>query len=147
VDDPRRDAVYQAEHVALDGVGPRFARWTDVVAYVDSLTTDARWTDVFPSAPVEVVVERRSRSARYSAADVAHGVIHIRDGSWDAATVLHELAHLAVGDDLDDGVEEPHGERFVGTMLELVRSFLGFDAYGALRAELDRRGVPWRAPG
>ncbi len=138
------DAVYEAEHAALDGVGPRLARWTDVVDYVDSLTTDARWTDVFPDAPVEVVVERRSRSARYSAADPAHGVIHIRDGSWDAATVLHELAHLAVG---VDGDEEPHGEQFVGTMLELVRAFLGFDAFGSLRSELDRRGVPWRAPG
>jgi putative metallohydrolase (TIGR04338 family) len=143
VDDPRREAVYSAEHAALDDIGPRFARWTDVVAYVDSLTTDARWTDVFPDAPVEVAVERRSRSARYSAADVAHGVIHIRDGSWDAATVLHELAHVAVGADED---EEPHGERFVGTMLELVRAFLGFNAYGALRMELERRAVPWRAP-
>jgi putative metallohydrolase (TIGR04338 family) len=98
---------------------------------------------VFPEAPVEIEVVRRSRSARYSAAEPTRGVIHIRDGSWDASTVLHELAHLAVGDDEDI---EPHGERFVGTMLELVRAFLGFDAYGALRTELDRRGVPWRAP-
>jgi putative metallohydrolase (TIGR04338 family) len=143
MDDPRRDAVYAAEHAALDDVGPRFGRWTEVEAYVDLLTTDARWTDVFPDAPVEVQVVRRSRSARYSAADPAHGVIHIRDGSWDAATVLHELAHVAVGDERDD---EPHGEHFVGAMLELVRTFLGFDTYGALRTELDRRGVPWHAP-
>jgi putative metallohydrolase (TIGR04338 family) len=144
VDDPRRDAVYSAEHAALDGTGPRLRRWTEVVAYVDSVTTDARWIDVFPDAPVEVVVERRSRSARYSAADPLHGVIHIRDGSWDAATVLHELSHLAVG---GDEHEEPHGARFVGAMLELVRAFLGFDAYGSLRSELERRRVPWRAPG
>jgi putative metallohydrolase (TIGR04338 family) len=143
MDDPHRDAVYAAEHVALDDVGPRFARWSDVVAFVDALTTDTRWTDVFPDAPIEVEVVRRSRSARYSAADPSHGVIHIRDGSWDAATVLHELAHLAVGVDDDT---DPHGERFVGTMLELVRTFLGFDAYGALRTQLDRRGAPWRAP-
>jgi putative metallohydrolase (TIGR04338 family) len=143
MDDPRRDAVYSAEHAALDDVGPRFTRWTEVVAYVDSLTTDARWTDVFPDAPVEVEVVRRSRSARYSAAEPARGVIHLRDGSWDASTVLHELAHLAVGDEANT---EPHGERFVGTLLELVRTFLGFEAYGALRTELDRRGVPWRAP-
>jgi putative metallohydrolase (TIGR04338 family) len=143
VDDPRREAVYAAEHAALDGMGPQLRRWPDVVAFVDSVTTDARWSDVFPDAPLEVAVERRSRSARYSAADAEHGAIHIRDGSWDAPTVLHELAHLAVG--VDDH-EEPHGARFVGTMLELVRAFLGFEAYGSYRAELERRGVPWRAP-
>jgi putative metallohydrolase (TIGR04338 family) len=141
VDDPRREAVYAAEHAALDGVGPRFARWREVVAFVDGVTTHPRWTDTFPEAPIEVAVERRSRSARYSAADVERDAIHVRDGSWDAATVLHELAHLAAGD-----TQPPHDERFVGVMLELVRSFLGFDAYGALRTELDRRGVPWLAP-
>ena len=69
---------------------------------------------LFPDAPLEVTVMRRSRGATFSAAYVPAGedaaAIWIRDGSWDAATVLHELAHVAVG--ADPGPDGTHGERF-----------------------------------
>ena len=45
------------------------------------------------------MIERRSRGATFSCATVAPdrstGLLLIRDGSWDAVTVVHELAHLA----------------------------------------------------
>ena len=148
MNDPQRERLYRAEDEALGSFGPRFARWREVVAWVDSVTSDPRWIDAFPDAPIEVQVERRSRSARSSVADVATATIHIRDGSWDAPTVLHELAHLATGEPAPDGpstAADAHGPRFAGTELELVRRFLGFHAYGALRNEFDRFGVRWLA--
>ncbi|HKY15902.1 MAG TPA: hypothetical protein VJM33_13340 [Microthrixaceae bacterium] len=147
MNDPQRERLYRAEDEALGSFGPRFARWREVVGWVDAVTSDPRWIDAFPDAPIEVHVERRSRSARSSVADVASATIHIRDGSWDAPTVLHELAHLATG---EPPTEDPplagsgaHGPQFAGIELELVRRFLGFHAYGALRNEFERFGVRW----
>jgi putative metallohydrolase (TIGR04338 family) len=102
------------------------------------VTTDPRWTDRHPDAPVAVEVRRRSRSASYSVAEPAAATIHIRAGSWDGPTVIHELAHLAVAAEHGSAAVEPHGAEFREILLDLVRSFLGFDAYVALRTELDR---------
>lgn len=133
--DRQREAVYRAETEALGAAGPRFRRWVDLEAWVGAVVTDDRWLDGFPGAPVEVAVLRRSRGATASVAEVDRAVIHIRDGSWDAPTVVHELAHLA-------SVGPPdHGPRFAATELALVRSFLGFPAYGALRTAFVRHGV------
>jgi putative metallohydrolase (TIGR04338 family) len=148
VNDPQRERLYRAEDAALGGFGPRFRRWTEVVEWVDRVTTDPKWIDGFPEAPIEVHVERRSRSARSSVADPSSATIHLRDGSWDGPTVVHELAHLAAEDAGVDQHTEPgttaaHGPRFAGVELELVRRFLGFHAYGALRNEFDRLGVRW----
>jgi putative metallohydrolase (TIGR04338 family) len=136
VPDPQRERLYAAEAEALAEVGPRFTRWDELVAWVDSVTTDPRWIDGFHDAPIAVEVVRRTSSARYSVAEPEAGAIHIRAGSWDAPTVLHELAHLAVG-----AVDEPHGARFCGVLLDLVRMWCGVDAWAALRTELRSRSV------
>lgn len=144
--DPFRDALYRAEHEALPDGGRRFTRFAELESWVEALVLGPVWEELFPEAPLEVSVMRRSRSATFSAAFVPDGedaaAIWIRDGSWDAATVLHELAHVATGS--ATGPTGPHGERFATALLRLWRAVLGVHAYGALRSCLDAHGAPYQ---
>lgn len=140
-DDRFRLAVYVAEDEALPDGGRRFRRFAELEEWVRSVVGDPWWEETFPHAPVEVDVLRRSRSSTFSAAHVDRredaAVIWIRDGSWSAVTVVHELAHVAT--------ERPtvgHGPEFVGALLALWRRHLGVHAYSALRSALAARGVP-----
>ena len=99
--------------------------------------SDDRFHEAFESAPLEIEVRRRSRSARASLAVPGDRVIWIRDGAWNAITILHELAHLA------RVAEEPHGAAFAGAELELIRLFSGFDDYVALRTAFDAHDVAY----
>ena len=138
--DPQRLAVYAAEDALLCDIGPRFTRWTQVEAFVERVIADSHYLDLFPNAPLEISLQRRSRSATYSAAVPAHGVILIRDGSWNAVTILHELAHLVCT------TSEAHGPRFVATELSLVRRNCSFDDYLALRESFAAHGVRQEGP-
>ena len=133
-DDPQADPLYRAED-SLGDVGPRLARWADVETFVERVVSDRAWVERGPWIPLEVRVVRRSRSARYAAATIGTDAIHIPDGQWRPLVVLHELAHLAAPG------EEPHGPRFAGIELALVRSVLGFEVYGALRRAFDEAEV------
>ena len=78
--------------------------------------------------------------------DGDEAAIWIRDGSWDAVTVVHELAHVATGvaghgEGPDGG---PHGVGFATTLLRCWRELLGVQAYGALRSAFDTNGIPYR---
>jgi putative metallohydrolase (TIGR04338 family) len=143
--DPHRDTVYGCEQAALPEGGRRFRRFADLEAYVVAVMTGAWWDQVFPEAPIEVDVMRRSRGATFSAAHVSAdgdaAAVWIRDGSWDAVTVVHELAHVAAG---RPGPTGPHGEEFATTLLLLWRELLGVHAYGALRSGFADHGVPYR---
>lgn len=128
--------------------GRRFIRFAEIQAFVDSAVAEPFWEDTFPDAPVAVEVMRRSSGSRFSAAHVADdgwdGVIWIRDGSWDAVTVVHELAHVAAGSWREPGrwASEPgHGPRFVDALCRLWSRHLGMHAYGALRISLADHGV------
>ena len=144
--DPHRDAVYRAEHQALPDGGRHFARFAELEAWVERVVLGPRWEAMFPEAPLEVAVLRRSRSATFSAAHVTPSgdaaAIWIRDGSWDAATVVHELAHVAAGGHPDPS--GPHGRRFATALLRLWRELMGVHAYGALRSALEDQGVPYQ---
>jgi putative metallohydrolase (TIGR04338 family) len=144
--DPHREAVYRAEHAALPDGGRRFTRFATLEAWVEQVVLGPRWEALFPDAPLEVAVLRRSRSATFSAAHVTPegdaAAIWIRDESWDAATVVHELAHVAAGPSPDP--TGPHGRRFATTLLRLWRELLGLHAYGALRSAFDDQGVPYQ---
>jgi len=133
--DPQRDAVYAAEDSVLAGIGPRLERWTAVEAFLESVLADPAYVELFPDAPLDITLQRRSRSATASLAVPARLVIAIRDGSWNALTILHELAHL-----IDHGAQ-PHGPQFAAVELELVRRWCGFDAYVALRTAFAGHGV------
>ena len=148
-DDPHRDRLYAAEHDALPDGGRRFRRFAEVERYVDDVVTGAFWESRFPDAPIEVQVLRRSRGATFSAAHVTDegdaAAVWLRDGSWDLATVAHELAHVASAPGPASGPDPtgPHGERFATALLVLWRQLLGVHAYGALRSCLDDQGVPY----
>lgn len=128
--------------------GRRFRRFAEIETFVRIVMEDPFWEVTFPDAPVAVEVLRRSRSATFSAAHVTDdgwdAVIWIRDGSWDAVTVVHELAHVAAGSRRSPGrwAREPgHGARFVDALCLLWRRHLGLHAYGALRLALGENGV------
>lgn len=146
--DPRAEAVYAAEEEALAGGGRRFRRFSEVEGFVHAALSEPFWAERFPDAPVGAEVVRRTHRATASGAHVTDdgwdAVIWIRDGSWDAVTVVHELAHVATGSWREPGRwsgEPGHGERFVAALLELWRHHLGLHAYGALRSGLDERGL------
>lgn len=138
--DPWRHLVYAAEDAVSAEIGPALRRWTDVEAFLESVLVSDHYQDHFPDAPLDVELRRRSRSARASLAVPANGVILVRDGSWDALTVLHELAHLVA----PDGT--PHGRRFVEAELELVRGRCGIAASAALRHSFVQHGLPLDRP-
>lgn len=146
--DPHRDALYAAELAALPDEGRRFHRFVQVCDYVESVVLGPWWERTFPDAPIEVAVLRRSRSATFSAAHVtddgSEGVIFLRDGSWNAATVVHELAHVAAAPRATSDRSGPHGEQFATALLQLWREHLGVHAYGALRSGLEDHGVPYQ---
>ena len=147
--DPFRDTVYAVENAALPDGGRRFRRFAALESYVESVMTGSWWEQSFPRAPIEVDVMSRSRGATFSAAHVSEdgdaAAVWIRDGSWDAVTVVHELAHVASAGPA--GVTDPsgpHGREFTTALLQLWRELLGVHAYGALRSGLDDHGVPYR---
>jgi putative metallohydrolase (TIGR04338 family) len=143
--DPLGAAVVAAEHRALPDGGRRFRRFAELEAWVREVLDDPWWSDEFPDAPVEVDVLRRSRGATFSAAHVTpagdSAAIWIRDGSWDAATAAHELAHVACG---PTDLGEAHGPAFAAALLAIWRRHLGVQAYGALRSALEENGVPYQ---
>jgi putative metallohydrolase (TIGR04338 family) len=137
--DAEAGAVYAAEDAVADALAlRRFSRFADIERYVATVTTSAWWDESFPGAPVESRVLRRSRSATWSAACSTAdevGVVALVDGrGWGLETVLHELAHLAVGP------ASGHGPAFRRGLLELWRHEAGIQAWAALRAELAASG-------
>ena len=148
-EDPHRDVIYAAENQAMPSGGRHFSRFTDLEAYVESVLAGSWWDREFPAAPLEVQLIRRSRSATFSAAAVDRtgdeAAIWIRDGSWDAVTVVHELAHVASAQPTSSpDPTGPHGQEFATALLLMWREFLGLHAYGALLSGFDDHGVPYR---
>ncbi len=144
--DPHREVLYRCEHQALPSGGRRFRRFGELEQFVQSVVLGAWWEATFPDAPLEVTVLRRSAGATFSAAHVeadgTEAVVWLRAGSWDAVTVVHELAHVAVG--AHPGPDGPHGTAFATTLLVCWRELLGVQAYGALRSAFDTNGIPYR---
>lgn len=133
--DPQQHRVYAAEDAVADEIGPRLRRWTEVEAFLTRVVTSAWYHELFPDGPIDVELQRRSRSATASLALAGADVIAVRDGSWNAITLLHELAHLVAPG------EPPHGPRFTATELELVRRVCGIEAFAALRSSFDTHDV------
>jgi putative metallohydrolase (TIGR04338 family) len=152
--DPQREPLYRCEQLALPDGGRRFRRFSELEQYVQSVVLGPWWEHSFPEAPIEVTVLRRSSGATFSAAHVtpdgAEAVVWVRAGSWDAVTVVHELAHVAVGRASGQPVGQPvggsapHGAEFAGALLVCWRELLGVQAYGALRSAFDTNGIEYR---
>jgi len=130
VDDPQRLALYRAEDNVAAHIGPTWRRWSDVEAALDAILRSDSYRELFPDSPTELLLARRSRSARASFAQRETGTIAIRDGSWNAITLLHELAHIVTS------AGPPHGRAFVDNEVALVRDVCGFEAALVLGASL-----------
>ncbi|MEX0768135.1 MAG: hypothetical protein WD029_06665, partial [Microthrixaceae bacterium] len=122
--DPFRERVYALEAQALEDNGRKFAKFAQIESYVESVLLSPWWEHQFPAAPLDVQLFRRSRSATFSAAAVdrsgEEAAIWIRDGSWDAVTVVHELAHVASAQPVHS--PDPtgaHGQAFTTALLVL----------------------------
>lgn len=127
----------------------RFRRFSQIEDYLETLVSGAWWSLRFPDAPLEILLQRRSRGATFSAAACAGtghrvdgrevdraGIIWLVDGhGWGLETVLHELAHLAA---------EPgagHGPEFRDSLGELWRHEAGIDAWAALQHGFSAAGL------
>lgn len=125
-------AVYDAEDAAAAAFPPRrYRTFAELGSHVEAIVCSDWWADTFPGAPIEVHVERRSRTATFSAAcrSDGAGILWFVDGEhWTAAVVCHELAHVASG--------SGHDAAFRTALLQLWRRELGFLAATALEAAL-----------
>ncbi len=141
--DPQAAAVYAAEERAVDVASlRRFNTFAEIEAYIERVTISLWWSERFPDAPIEVVVQRRSRTATFSAAattDDHVGIIALVDGvGWGLETVLHELAHLAAGR------IAAHGAAFRHALADLWRHEAGVEAWAALDSILASDPSPGR---
>ena len=127
----RQHCVYASEEAALADAGRVFRHLGEVRAYVDELVASDWWADRWPR--IEAIPLSRSRSGRVSGYAV-EGTGEIRLASLREPVVLHEIAHVVTPG-------AGHGPKFVASLLALVRERLGFHTYGALLAELRRRGL------
>jgi putative metallohydrolase (TIGR04338 family) len=128
VADPHAAALYAIEHATLDPVSRRFADVREARRFTDDVVASDWFALRWPDQAVPTL-ERRGRGSVWSLATTGtepDGAVHLAELS--AAAVLHELAHLC------RGVEAGHDDRFVATLLALVRRWMGADAYGGLLA-------------
>ena len=137
----RQQSVYASEEAALGEAGRLFRHLGEVRAYVDDLVASDWWADRWPH--IEAIPVGRTRSGRVGGYAIEPtGEIRLAGGSLREPVLLHEIAHVVAPG-------AGHGPAFVAGLLALVRERLGFHAYGALRAELRRRGLvesPERSP-
>lgn len=140
---PECVAVYAAEDAAATAAGVRrYTRFAELEAHIHTIVASDWWDERFAGAPHEVHVTRRSRNATYSAAltddnapDAA--VIAIVDGRhWSAHVALHELAHVAAGNDA------AHGPAFRAALIALWRHEAGLHAAIELVEQLRAAGFP-----
>lgn len=120
--------AYDAEDQAEALYPPRsYGRFAELVEDVERIVCSDWWSARFPNAPVEITVQQRSSSARYSAAARHYdaGQVAFLRQHWDLGTVCHELAHLTVPDD-------DHGLRWQTAYVALTREYRGFHAAAAL---------------
>lgn len=126
--DPHAAALYAAEHSALDPISRRFSDVREARAFLDEVAGSDWFAVRWPDQAVPAL-DRRGRGSAWSLAEQGadpDGAVLL--AQLDAATVLHELAHLC------RGVQAGHDDRFVAVLLTLIRRWMGADAYGALRA-------------
>jgi putative metallohydrolase (TIGR04338 family) len=139
--DSQRERVYKAETFAEHGTPdyrsvehkPEFKTVTECQEYVDFVAaTDAYAAlDVYQLEPIEVL---DGRGRRRACAVIESDQIKLPKFARDKFTILHELAHIAVGMDCvgEDRTVAPHGPEFTGIVLYFVHEFLGPEMHDKL---------------
>lgn len=114
---PEQALAYACEDIVEEEVGSRTIQSRDVGAWVDAV---CQREDLDPPA---ILVARLSRTALASASPEDHSIC-VRGTHTTIATVLHELAHLAVGVD-------SHGVLWRDEFTRLTRAHISV-SYAAL---------------
>lgn len=130
--DPQQEAVYAAEAV-LTPVARRFSSIDEARAFAAAVfDDDVLWDVVEPVDDPHLAIEHRFR--RWAAVTDGRTVRLSPRTGLDAATVLHELAHV-----LTPGQE--HHPPFCGMFAWLVRRHLGVYALADLERSFATHGV------
>lgn len=164
--DSQRQKVYDSEYAFRDaGHSRKFKDITDAQKYIDRIERSSWFAKTFPTVKRHVKVTYKGGS-RW--ANGGYGKISLPRAGWywagNDVVVLHELAHnltpgvmelgmcTGMGDKKCGWHTEPgthmvtgrpaaHGPEFTRIFLDLVRRFMGKDAYEALRGEYRKRRV------
>jgi putative metallohydrolase (TIGR04338 family) len=150
--DAQRQRVYNAESASGLHVNEIGWEWEDTVAFgrkiLDSKYTQKKWGR--KGVPIEFVKGRGggrywSPGHRWSEsyyAWVSHGhEIHL--GVWARSkklVIIHEIAHFLAG------AGHGHDWKFCEIELDLVRHFLGKEAYDTLKASFKKNKVRYTKP-
>lgn len=127
--------VYGAENASGVAQGSlRFRTISDAQAYAYEVLGQEESVDTLLTG-----VARTSGSTTSWCAKEGRGrhQIQLAREHLNAYVVLHEVAHALTPDDWD------HGTNFCAVLLRLVRTHLGFHAYGALKASFDSAQVSY----
>jgi putative metallohydrolase (TIGR04338 family) len=126
-----QECLYRAQELAgLHDIARRnYADIRCLEARLTEVMDDDWWIDRYLDVPRPALARLRKGSK--------WGGIAAADGIWirtlDDATLLHELSHWVT--------DSPgHGPEFAETFLAMVRRYMGFHAYGALRTGLIEAG-------
>ncbi len=135
--DTQRSKVYRAEDV-LNGKGRKFTSIEEMQAYVDHacglVFVKTNWTRAHRGIKV---VQGRAGTRAYA---TGFNTISMPTWAWTEDTLLHEMAHHFAG------LSAHHDYRFAGTVLKLVKHFMGKEHHDALRASYKKHGVRYTQP-
>lgn len=139
--DSQRHKVYRAEREAGIFELKKFASFEEAVKFGKRVVASKHWQKHHPRAYVREW--KCNHSGGRSHAAMWHGVTLSKKHGLDAATVLHELSHVAMtaSADIDIRSEGWHGRAFVRTYTALVHRFLGREAHDKLKASFKLHGV------
>ena len=161
--DSQRQKVYDAEHALRDKLKLRkFKDLKDAQEYVNRILSSSWYAKMFPGGRKNVTL-RYSRGSSWATA-TSFGVINMPKTGWYWAgnnfVVLHELAHtltpaaveanMCAGSPKCGMHSEPwyhiktpaaHGPEFTRIYLDLIRRWMGKDAYEAMKTQYRTRRV------
>ena len=136
--DSQRSKVYRAQWASQAYKGaerfPTFAAAREWAITVCLAELPRRLGNASPHVP-EIVQGRSNSAAR------AYGSwrISLPEWAWNKATILHEIAHIAMP-------AERHGRLWAKRYAELVEKYMGKAAAAELKASFRAHGVKYSAP-
>jgi putative metallohydrolase (TIGR04338 family) len=144
--DPQRELVYEAES-AFESYGEdrdEQMSLEEIHAFVEHVITSPWFRKRFWLRDLKVVIrDGRGRCTAWARYDrkAQTAYLSFPRKMRSKCVVLHEIAHVAA-----PGSEAAHGRSFCATYLELVRRFMGRDAWEELRTMFEGTEVKFRRP-
>lgn len=146
--DPQARLVYEAEDEVYGG---RFGycEWTsfdEVESFIRKVETSEWWTNAVgdDKPPLRIAPTSKDDSDWYAACSQAAPdlwAVELHPAQWGRATVIHELAHVAIDYQTDGTDIIGHGPKWVRCYLDGLYSVGLIGLANSLRAALVKRGV------